>query len=241
MSKSRSRKFLNSNATPLTSEAIQEIIKAHIEQIPYRKCIMCKKFKIGSKRYDDIIAGRIYSSSPQIVISQDLNMSTSFLQTHYKGNATLLLPNQIEEIRSKKGKVPFYKIMRDYHIRKERVIDIWRNCERLQQGVDYSNNRSYENNLSNILPIITDNLSNTNTEISKLPVKKISRKKKILQIDEPPSSNIDKTNFDIELSKSGDRSESKTIYHSTSSIPNSDMQTRMEKLREYKNQLQDES
>ncbi|CAG8811015.1 472_t:CDS:1, partial [Racocetra fulgida] len=39
----------------------------------------------------------------------------------------------------------------------------------------------------------------------------------------------------------GDRSESKTINYSISSIPGSDVQARMENLRKYKKQLQAES
>ncbi|CAG8601883.1 1568_t:CDS:2 [Ambispora gerdemannii] len=64
---------------------------------------------------------------------------------------------------------------------------------------------------------------------SKLVSKKSSRKK------------IDKSSPIAKLPKGGDLSESKTIYHSTSSISNSDEQTRMKKLREYKKQLQNES
>ncbi|CAG8837543.1 12824_t:CDS:1 [Gigaspora margarita] len=90
------------------------------------------------------------------------------------------------------------------------------------------------------------NLSNArNTEqvisLSKLATKKTSRKKKISQNKELPSSNIDKTNSSVELSKGEDQSESKIINHSTSSIPESDAQTKIENLREYKKRLQAES
>ncbi|CAG8669190.1 2800_t:CDS:2, partial [Scutellospora calospora] len=57
-----------------------------------------------------------------------------------------------------------------------------------------------------------------------------SRKKKVSQNEELPSSNIDKTNSSVELSKGGDRSESKTINYSISSIPGSDVQARIENL-----------
>ncbi|CAG8603733.1 13074_t:CDS:2 [Cetraspora pellucida] len=77
--------------------------------------------------------------------------------------------------------------------------------------------------------------------LSKPVTKKTSRKKKVLQNKELPSSNIDKTNSDVELSKSEDRSESKIINHFILSIPESDVQTRIENLREYKKQLQAES
>ncbi|CAB4377455.1 unnamed protein product [Rhizophagus irregularis] len=64
-------------------------------------------------------------------------MANPFLQTHYRRGATDLTPEQIEEIRHLKNKVPTYMIVRDYHIRKERVHDIWNNCERLQQNKKY--------------------------------------------------------------------------------------------------------
>ncbi|CAG8851499.1 13496_t:CDS:1, partial [Gigaspora margarita] len=85
------------------------------------------------------------------------------------------------------------------------------------------------------------NLSNArNTEqlisLSKSATKKTSRKK-ISQNEELPSSNINKTNSGVELSKGKDQSELKIINHSTSSISKSDVQTRIENLREYKKQL----
>ncbi|PKY53851.1 hypothetical protein RhiirA4_472295 [Rhizophagus irregularis] len=64
-------------------------------------------------------------------------MVDPFLKTHYRRGATDLMPEQIEEIRHLKNKVPTYMIVRDYHIRKERVHDIWNNCERSQQSKKY--------------------------------------------------------------------------------------------------------
>jgi hypothetical protein len=64
-------------------------------------------------------------------------MANPFLQTHYRRGATDLTPEQIEEIRHLKNKVPTYMIVRDYHVRKERVHDIWNNRERLQQSKKY--------------------------------------------------------------------------------------------------------
>ena len=64
-------------------------------------------------------------------------MANSFLQTHYRRGATDLTPEQIEEIRHLRNKVPTYMIVRNYHIRKERVHDIWNNCERSQQSKKY--------------------------------------------------------------------------------------------------------
>ncbi|RIA94650.1 hypothetical protein C1645_759577, partial [Glomus cerebriforme] len=50
---------------------------------------------------------------------------------------TDLLAEQIEEIRHLINKVPTYMIVRDYHIRKECVHDIWNNCEWSQQSKKY--------------------------------------------------------------------------------------------------------
>src|SRR5688572_10692104 len=65
-------------------------------------------------------------------------MVDPFLKTHYRRGATDLTPEQIEEIRHLKNKVPTYMIVRDYHIRKERIHDIWNNCERSQQSKKYA-------------------------------------------------------------------------------------------------------
>ena len=64
-------------------------------------------------------------------------MANPFLQTHYRRGATDLSAEQIEEIRHLKNKVPTYMIVRDYHIRKEHVHDIWNNSERSQQSKKY--------------------------------------------------------------------------------------------------------
>ena len=54
----RVRKFLRLDATPLTSEAIDEI-KSASKNIPNAERIMCKKHRIGASRYKDIINNRI--------------------------------------------------------------------------------------------------------------------------------------------------------------------------------------
>ncbi|CAG8450911.1 5830_t:CDS:2 [Cetraspora pellucida] len=77
--------------------------------------------------------------------------------------------------------------------------------------------------------------------LSKSATKKTSRKKKVSQNEELSSSNIDKTNSGVKLSKGEDGSESKTINHSILSIPGSDVQARIENLQEYKKQLQAKS
>ncbi|CAG8640973.1 14312_t:CDS:1, partial [Dentiscutata erythropus] len=61
-------------------------------------------------------------------------MSISILKTHYRWGATILTPGQIEEIRYLKNKVPVYMIVNEYHINKNRVHDIWNDCERSQQN-----------------------------------------------------------------------------------------------------------
>lgn len=61
-------------------------------------------------------------------------MSTSILKTHYRRSATVLTSEQIEEIRHLKNKVPAYMIVKEYHINKNRVHDIWNECERFQQN-----------------------------------------------------------------------------------------------------------
>ena len=64
-------------------------------------------------------------------------MPSRFLKTHYRRGASVLTPEQIEEIRCLKNKVPAYMIVRNYHINKDRVFDIWDDCERLQQSEEY--------------------------------------------------------------------------------------------------------
>ncbi|CAG8453331.1 5869_t:CDS:1 [Paraglomus brasilianum] len=54
------RKFLRPDATPLTPEAIEEIRNAP-ENIPNACRVMCKKYHIGTKRYNDIIKNRMPS------------------------------------------------------------------------------------------------------------------------------------------------------------------------------------
>ena len=61
-------------------------------------------------------------------------MSTSILKTHYRRSATVLTSEQIEEIRHLKNKVLAYMIVKEYHINKNRVHDIWNDCERSQQN-----------------------------------------------------------------------------------------------------------
>ncbi len=64
-------------------------------------------------------------------------MPSRFLKTHYRQGASVLMLEQIEEIRCLKNKVPAYMIVRNYHINKDRVSDIWDDCERMQQSGEY--------------------------------------------------------------------------------------------------------
>lgn len=149
--------------------------------------------------------------------------------------ATPLTPEAIEKIRDAHAKqIPNRKriMCAIYKIGSERYDDI-------VNGRIYPQPPEIE-----ILPMHSLSSARNPEQVislSKPATKKTSRKKKVSQNEELPSSNIDKTNSGVELSKGGDRSESKTINHSISSIPGSDVQARMEILREYKKQLQAES
>jgi len=68
------------------------------------------------------------------MIKKNQNSINPFLKSYYRRGASVLTAEQIEEIRGVKDKVPVYRIVRDYHICKERVLDIWEGCERLQQN-----------------------------------------------------------------------------------------------------------
>ncbi|GBB97865.1 hypothetical protein RclHR1_30970001 [Rhizophagus clarus] len=61
-------------------------------------------------------------------------MSTLILKIHYRQSATILTPEQIEKIRHLKNKVLAYMIVKEYHINKNWVHDIWNNCEHFQQN-----------------------------------------------------------------------------------------------------------
>ena len=52
-------------------------------------------------------------------------MNTLFLKLYYCQKSTYLTSEQIETIRSLKDKVPKYRIMREFHINKHRVDNIW--------------------------------------------------------------------------------------------------------------------
>ncbi|RHZ54546.1 hypothetical protein Glove_426g50 [Diversispora epigaea] len=60
-------------------------------------------------------------------------MSTSYLKSYYRKGSILLTSEQVETIRTLKGKVPKYRIIGDFHINENRVNDIWESRERQQQ------------------------------------------------------------------------------------------------------------
>ncbi|RHZ46156.1 hypothetical protein Glove_632g6 [Diversispora epigaea] len=60
-------------------------------------------------------------------------MDTPYLKSYYRRGSTFLSSEQIEIIRTLKGKVPKYRIIRDFHINENRVDDIWESHERQQQ------------------------------------------------------------------------------------------------------------
>src|SRR6266498_3689470 len=64
-------------------------------------------------------------------------MPSRFLKTYYRRGASVLTPEQIKKIRCLKNKVSAYMIVRNYHINKDHVSDIWDDCERLQQSEEY--------------------------------------------------------------------------------------------------------
>ncbi|GBB88371.1 hypothetical protein RclHR1_14940003 [Rhizophagus clarus] len=110
-------------------------------------------------------------------------MSTKFLKTHYRRGASVLTPERIEEIRCLKNKVPAYMIVRDYHINKNRVSDIWDNGERLQQSGEYI--------LADILPKVS-NPSETDSKKKKTGGTKPKEKSrsKSVHISESPTTQI---------------------------------------------------
>ena len=106
-------------------------------------------------------------------------MPTQFLKTHYQWNASILTSEQVEKIRYLKNKVPAYMIVRDYHINKNRVSDIWDNSECLQQSGEYV--------LADMLPK-TSNPSKTDSKKKKTGGTKLKEKfrSKTVRISEPP-------------------------------------------------------
>lgn len=110
-------------------------------------------------------------------------MPTQFLKTHYRRGASVLTPEQVEEIRCLKNKVPAYMIVRDYHINKDRVADIWDNNERLQQSGEYV--------LADMLPKASSP-SETDSKKKKTGGTKPKEKSrsKSVRISEPPVSQM---------------------------------------------------
>src|SRR3954462_15601267 len=110
-------------------------------------------------------------------------MPTQFLKTHYRRGASVLTLEQVEEIRCLKNKVPAYMIVRDYHINKDRISDIWDNNERLQQSGEYV--------LADMLPKASSP-SETDSKKKKTGGTKPKEKSrfKSVRISEPPVSQM---------------------------------------------------
>ncbi|RHZ64250.1 hypothetical protein Glove_326g1 [Diversispora epigaea] len=86
-------------------------------------------------------------------------MDTPYLKSYYRRGSTFLSSEQIETIRTLKGKVPKYRIIRDFHINENRVKDIWGSHERQQQIIQSAIS-------SEILPaILLKNSNQTEREI----------------------------------------------------------------------------
>ncbi|CAJ0754373.1 5593_t:CDS:1 [Entrophospora sp. SA101] len=145
-------------------------------------------------------------------------MSTPHLKTYYRRGATILTPEQIEEIRKSKNKVPKYVLVRNFHINENRVEDIWKNSERSQQNGDHSLSNTVDRfpDSSHLLNIgMDENVMQVNSIVtSDKQTKKTSRKKK----DNSILNN-----------------------QSTSSVPENEVQARMSHLRKYAKELQAES
>ncbi|CAJ0648916.1 21883_t:CDS:1 [Entrophospora sp. SA101] len=87
--KSRVRTYLNSNATKLSPEDIQKIRDVEAKKIPNRKRKICRDYKIGSDRYDDIVNGRIYPHPPGIEMAfNDSSISTPQLEISPKHSSS---------------------------------------------------------------------------------------------------------------------------------------------------------
>ncbi|CAG8695837.1 8261_t:CDS:1, partial [Ambispora gerdemannii] len=79
-------------------------------------------------------------------------MNIPYLKTYYRRGSTFLTSEQIETIRTLKGKVSKYKIIGDFNINEHRVNDIWENCERKQQMIYSRSTRAQSTISSDILP-----------------------------------------------------------------------------------------
>ncbi|CAG8841925.1 19918_t:CDS:2, partial [Gigaspora margarita] len=116
--------------------------------------------------------------------------------------STILTSEQIETIRALKGKVPKYKIIRDFHINENRVNDIWENRECQQQMIPIPTILSEHSNqiknkvllqsrpLDDSLNYSSSNLNMTTTLSNKEIKKKSSKSRsKSVRISDPIPTN----------------------------------------------------
>ncbi|RHZ44376.1 hypothetical protein Glove_735g12 [Diversispora epigaea] len=130
---------LRFDATPLSSEAICEIINARGTKNALS--ILTKKYKITNTRIYKIWRRQEYPIDPFLLKGNQIQSidwdkeieNTPYLKSYYRRGSTFLSFEQIETIRILKGKVPKYRIIRDFCIHENQIDDIWENCERQQQ------------------------------------------------------------------------------------------------------------
>ncbi|RHZ63151.1 hypothetical protein Glove_332g58 [Diversispora epigaea] len=116
-------RYLKFDATPLLSEAIYEIMNARDTKKVLS--ILTRIYKI-SRQQDYLI-------DPFLLKVENQTMDTPYLKSYYHQGSISLTSEQIEIIRMFKGKVPKYRIIREFHINENQVNDIWKNHERQQQ------------------------------------------------------------------------------------------------------------
>ncbi|RHZ49861.1 hypothetical protein Glove_510g9 [Diversispora epigaea] len=118
------KSYYRRGSTFLSSEQI-ETIRMLKGKVPKYRII--RDFHIHENRIDDI-----WENCER---QQQVIQNTPYLKSYYRRGSTFLSSEQIETIRMLKGKVPKYRIIRDFHIHENRIDDIWENCERQQQVI----------------------------------------------------------------------------------------------------------
>ncbi|CAG8601068.1 950_t:CDS:1 [Ambispora gerdemannii] len=98
---------------------------------------------------------------------ENQTINTPYLKTYYHRGSTFLTSEQIETIRTLKGKVPKYKIIGDFNINEHRVDDIWENRERKQQMIYSRSTRAQSTISSDILPKNSNQIGTTTPAYAK--------------------------------------------------------------------------
>ncbi|RHZ85252.1 hypothetical protein Glove_68g13 [Diversispora epigaea] len=88
-------------------------------------------------------------------------MDTPYLKSYYRRGSTSLTSEQIETIRMLKGKVPKYRIIREFHINENRVNDIWENHERQQQVIQ----STISSEISSVSSTLPENSNQIESEV----------------------------------------------------------------------------